>query len=212
MSSTDARPAGPHRVLVLGGGFAGVETIAAVNSTLLFQNKESLSNRPILGAEPTRVLKHDETFAVFNRYGDVIPIGLGEQGLYHLGTRHLSESGHVAFLRVVNSRHGPGAAAVPSTRCSDGSCSWGSWLCSLPSGGSGRRTPGRRLNMCLGVPGKVVEVQDGAVKKPYVARQVSGEEKATWWERAVAVWPHYAEYQERTDREIPVFVLEPVTD
>jgi deazaflavin-dependent oxidoreductase (nitroreductase family) len=57
-----------------------------------------------------------------------------------------------------------------------------------------------------------VEVQDGAVRRPYVAREVSGEEKATWWERAVAVWPHYAEYQERTDREIPVFVLEPVTD
>ena len=57
-----------------------------------------------------------------------------------------------------------------------------------------------------------VEVQDGAVKRSYVAREVSGEEKATWWERAVAVWPHYAEYQDRTDREIPVFVLEPVTD
>lgn len=57
-----------------------------------------------------------------------------------------------------------------------------------------------------------VEVQDGAVRRSYVAREVSGEEKATWWERAVAVWPHYAEYQERTDREIPVFVLEQVTD
>jgi F420H(2)-dependent quinone reductase len=36
-----------------------------------------------------------------------------------------------------------------------------------------------------------------------------GEERATWWERALAVWPDYAEYQTKTDREIPVFVLEP---
>jgi glycogen debranching enzyme len=38
----------------------------------------------------TRVLKHGDTFAVFDRYGDVVPFGLGEQGLYHAGTRHLS--------------------------------------------------------------------------------------------------------------------------
>jgi deazaflavin-dependent oxidoreductase (nitroreductase family) len=56
-----------------------------------------------------------------------------------------------------------------------------------------------------------VEVQDGAVRKEYVAREVTGDEKATWWERAVAVWPSYADYQEKTDREIPVFVLEPVS-
>jgi glycogen debranching enzyme len=38
----------------------------------------------------TRVLKHDETFAVFDRFGDVQPVGLGEQGVYHNGTRFLS--------------------------------------------------------------------------------------------------------------------------
>src|SRR3954463_14771235 len=38
----------------------------------------------------TRVLKHDETFAVFDRFGDVQPVGLGEQGIYHDGTRFLS--------------------------------------------------------------------------------------------------------------------------
>src|SRR5437868_14582131 len=38
----------------------------------------------------TRVLKHGETFAVFDRFGDVQPVGLGEQGLYHEGTRFLS--------------------------------------------------------------------------------------------------------------------------
>jgi F420H(2)-dependent quinone reductase len=55
-----------------------------------------------------------------------------------------------------------------------------------------------------------VELQDGPLKQDMVARQVTGEEKAAWWSRAVAAYPPYAEYQERTEREIPVFVLEPV--
>ncbi|CAL9648375.1 nitroreductase family deazaflavin-dependent oxidoreductase [Streptomyces sp. NPDC058947] len=54
------------------------------------------------------------------------------------------------------------------------------------------------------------ELQDGPVKQDVTAREVTGEEKARWWERAVAAYPAYAEYQEKTDREIPVFVLEPV--
>lgn len=53
-----------------------------------------------------------------------------------------------------------------------------------------------------------VELQDGLVKQDMRAREVTGEEKARWWERAVAAFPQYAEYQEKTDREIPVFVLE----
>ncbi|WP_137147462.1 nitroreductase family deazaflavin-dependent oxidoreductase [Mycolicibacterium sp. CR10] len=55
-----------------------------------------------------------------------------------------------------------------------------------------------------------VELQDGEVTKDYTSREVSGDEKATWWERAVAAWPDYAEYQKKTDRQIPVFVLTPV--
>jgi deazaflavin-dependent oxidoreductase (nitroreductase family) len=57
-----------------------------------------------------------------------------------------------------------------------------------------------------------VELQDGPVKSDMVAREVTGEEKALWWDRAVAAYPDYADYQTKTDREIPVFVLEPVTD
>lgn len=57
-----------------------------------------------------------------------------------------------------------------------------------------------------------VELQDGPVKRDYLAREVTGDEKAVWWERAVAAYPDYAEYQEKTDREIPVFVLTPMTD
>jgi deazaflavin-dependent oxidoreductase (nitroreductase family) len=52
-----------------------------------------------------------------------------------------------------------------------------------------------------------VELQDGPVKRDYLAREVTGEEKATWWERAVAAYPPYADYQAKTTREIPVFVL-----
>jgi deazaflavin-dependent oxidoreductase (nitroreductase family) len=54
-----------------------------------------------------------------------------------------------------------------------------------------------------------VELQDGPVKQDMVAREITGEEKAIWWERAVAVYPDYAEYQKATDRQIPVFLLEP---
>ena len=56
-----------------------------------------------------------------------------------------------------------------------------------------------------------VELQDGAVTGDYDAREVFGEEKAAWWERAVAAWPDYAKYQTKTDRQIPVFVLTPVS-
>jgi deazaflavin-dependent oxidoreductase (nitroreductase family) len=55
-----------------------------------------------------------------------------------------------------------------------------------------------------------VEVQDGPVKRTMVAREVTGDEKALWWERAVEAYPDYADYQAKTTREIPVFVLEPV--
>jgi deazaflavin-dependent oxidoreductase (nitroreductase family) len=51
-----------------------------------------------------------------------------------------------------------------------------------------------------------VMIQDGPVPFDAVAREVTGEEKKVWWERAVAAYPPYAEYQARTDREIPVFV------
>jgi len=54
----------------------------------------------------------------------------------------------------------------------------------------------------------LVELQDGPAKGDYVARVASGDERALWWDRALAVWPDYAQYQTKTGREIPVFVLE----
>ncbi len=56
----------------------------------------------------------------------------------------------------------------------------------------------------------VVELRDGPVVREMTAREVTSEEKKPWWERAVAAYPDYADYQRKTDREIPVFVLEPV--
>lgn len=55
-----------------------------------------------------------------------------------------------------------------------------------------------------------VELQDGPVKKDYQAKELSGAERQVWWERAVAAWPDYANYQEKTSRTIPVFVLTPL--
>ncbi|MBA4863149.1 nitroreductase family deazaflavin-dependent oxidoreductase [Streptomyces sp. PSKA54] len=57
-----------------------------------------------------------------------------------------------------------------------------------------------------------VELQDGPVRQDMTAREVTGKEKAVWWERAVEAWPDYAEYQKKTDRVIPVFVLEPAAE
>jgi deazaflavin-dependent oxidoreductase (nitroreductase family) len=55
-----------------------------------------------------------------------------------------------------------------------------------------------------------VELQDGGSKRDYLARELSGDEKTVWWARAVDAWPDYAKYQAKTDRQIPVFVLEPM--
>jgi deazaflavin-dependent oxidoreductase (nitroreductase family) len=56
----------------------------------------------------------------------------------------------------------------------------------------------------------VVELQDGTVTRTYKAREVFGDEKAIWWRRAVDAFPDYASYQRKTDRQIPVFMLEPI--
>ena len=56
-----------------------------------------------------------------------------------------------------------------------------------------------------------VELQDGTETFDLRAREVFGDEKAVWWERAVAAYPDYADYQAKTDRQIPVFVLEPAS-
>ena len=53
-----------------------------------------------------------------------------------------------------------------------------------------------------------VEIQDGPARSDRVARELSGSERDQWWERAVAAYPDYADYQRKTERVIPLFVLE----
>jgi len=55
-----------------------------------------------------------------------------------------------------------------------------------------------------------VELQDGAQTREYLARELSGAERAEWWGYATDVWPDYDAYQAKTDRLIAVFVLEPI--
>jgi deazaflavin-dependent oxidoreductase (nitroreductase family) len=54
-----------------------------------------------------------------------------------------------------------------------------------------------------------IEVQDGPVRRDMVARELQGEERDVWWQRAVEAFPDYAEYQKKTDRQIPVLLAEP---
>jgi len=54
-------------------------------------------------------------------------------------------------------------------------------------------------------------LQDGEITKEYVAREIEGDEYDEWWQRSVAAYPPYAEYQTKTTRKIPLFLLDPVT-
>ena len=55
----------------------------------------------------------------------------------------------------------------------------------------------------------LVSLQDGAELRDYTARVVEGAERDEWWKQSTAVWPSYDEYQTKTDRQIPVVVLDP---
>jgi F420H(2)-dependent quinone reductase len=56
----------------------------------------------------------------------------------------------------------------------------------------------------------VIELEDGTVTRRYRAREAFGDEKALWWHRALDAYSDYADYQRKTDRPIPLIVLEPV--
>ena len=53
-------------------------------------------------------------------------------------------------------------------------------------------------------------LQDGDATREYVAREIEGAEYDEWWERSVAAYPPYADYQTKTTRKIPLFLLDPV--
>jgi deazaflavin-dependent oxidoreductase (nitroreductase family) len=56
----------------------------------------------------------------------------------------------------------------------------------------------------------MARLQDGGALRDFEVREVEGDEKATWWARATQVWPDYDSYQAATDRQIPLFVLDPI--
>ena len=82
----------------------------------------------------------------------------------------------------------------------------GGTYAAVASKGGDDHNPGWYLNLMADPD---VTVQDGAEVHAMRAREVDGEEKATWWARATEVWPSYDEYQRKTDRIIPVVVFEP---
>ena len=61
------------------------------------------------------------------------------------------------------------------------------------------------------VANPLVELQDGTAQGDYRARETSADERAAWWKRALEVWPDYEGYQAKTERQIPVFLLEPIS-
>jgi deazaflavin-dependent oxidoreductase (nitroreductase family) len=76
----------------------------------------------------------------------------------------------------------------------------------VASKGGDEHNPGWYLNL---LESPEVTVQDGPDVYEMRARVVEGDEKAEWWARAVEVWPDYDGYQQKTERPIPVVVLEP---
>ena len=63
----------------------------------------------------------------------------------------------------------------------------------------------------IGRPDEVM-IQDGPAPRSVTVRQLAGKERAQWWERAVEAYPPYAQYQQKTDREIPVLIATPTGD
>jgi F420H(2)-dependent quinone reductase len=78
----------------------------------------------------------------------------------------------------------------------------------VASMGGAPNNPGWYHNL---VAEPLVMIQDGSEPQDYRTRIVQGDERRTWWDRSVAVFPTYAEYQTKTDRIIPVFVATPTT-
>ncbi len=77
----------------------------------------------------------------------------------------------------------------------------------VASKGGAPEHPGWYRNL---VANPEVEIQVGTLKTKARARTVTGEERARLWEKAVEFWPPYADYAKKTDREIPVVVLDPL--
>jgi deazaflavin-dependent oxidoreductase (nitroreductase family) len=80
----------------------------------------------------------------------------------------------------------------------------------VASKGGAPENPGWYRNLKAN-PDEVL-IQDGAEKLAYTVRELEGDERQEWWDRSAAVYPDYLEYQENTDRLIPVLLASPKAD
>lgn len=117
------------------------------------------------------------------------------------GTEGTDLDGRPCVILWTRGRHSGTVRKAPLMRVTDGER-----YAVVASLGGSPKHPVWYLNL---VADPHVSLQDGAELRDYVARVVEGDERAEWWARAREVWPPYDEYQARTDRVIPVVVLEP---
>jgi deazaflavin-dependent oxidoreductase (nitroreductase family) len=118
------------------------------------------------------------------------------------GTDGLLLEGRPCVILWTRGRHSGTVRKTPLMQVTDGD---GRYAVVASLGGAPKH-PVWYLNL-LADP--VVSLQDGPELKDYTARVVEGDEKAEWWKRATATWPSYDDYQKKTDRAIPLVVLEP---
>jgi deazaflavin-dependent oxidoreductase (nitroreductase family) len=117
------------------------------------------------------------------------------------GTEGTDLEGQPCIILWTRGRHSGNVRKSPLMRVTDGER-----YAVVASLGGSPKHPVWYLNL---VADPHVTLQDGPDRRDYTARTVEGEERAEWWERARAVWPAYDDYQARTDRVIPVVVLDP---
>jgi F420H(2)-dependent quinone reductase len=117
------------------------------------------------------------------------------------GTKGVTLQGVPTVVMTMRGRRSGKVRKAPVMRVEDG----GTYAAVASKGGDPAH-PGWYLNL-LADP--EITLQDGPEVREMRARVAEGDERAAWWDRAVAVWPAYEDYQKRTDRQIPVVLLEP---
>ena len=120
------------------------------------------------------------------------------------GAERWDNRGVLVVILSTRGRHSGAIRKMPLMRVTDGEK-----YAVIASLGGAPKHPVWYLNLQAD---PVVSLQDKAVKRRYRAHTATGQERAEWWARAVSVWPDYAKYQTKTDREIPVVILEPLPD
>jgi len=117
------------------------------------------------------------------------------------GTEGNALEGQPCIILWTRGRHSGKVRKSPLMRVTDGER-----YAVVASLGGAPKHPVWYLNL-VGDPH--VSLQDGANLRDYTARVAEGDERAEWWKRATSVWPAYDDYQSKTDRTIPVVVLDP---